>query len=119
VDQKEALELLVKYELAFGGKVADVSKTFLRVKTKVFHCMDTALFEGTEEEMLPLLQIAHLYTQEVLNEKDPKVFENMADFILEKTGGKPLFISLGADILAGNHRLRRIIERTTGGKEHG
>jgi hypothetical protein len=35
----------------------------------------------------------------------------MADFILDKTGGKPLFISLGADILAGNHRLRRIMEK--------
>lgn len=98
-----ALRSLVVYELGYGGIVIDVSPTHLIVRTQVLGSIDTTMFNGTEEEMRPLLEASAIVMEQVCND------QLSYDRIMRITGGSPLLIHLGADQLIGQARLQMAI----------
>lgn len=97
VDLKEAMDRLLRYELAFGGKISTITAETLEVKTRVLDCFDRTVFSGTKEEMEPLFASAALYL-----EAEKKV--NVDELLLkvgEVTGGKPLLVAMATPLLQG------------------
>lgn len=92
-----ALYGLVKYELGFGGVLAnDPADRFdmLRIRTRVFACIDTVTYKGPEDEMMKLY--AAVYTwykvrQEVYSETG-KLHDQSMTYLTKVTGGLPLLI---------------------------
>lgn len=50
-----ALIRLMLYEVGYGGEVTRVTKSRIDVRTQVLNCVDHVTFDGSEEEMRPLL----------------------------------------------------------------
>lgn len=107
-DPLDALASLAKYELGWGGQVVDVSESFIKVQTRVFHCLDTSIFEGPTVEMKPLFELVYFYT------KASQEFEGaIEDQAVDETGrwpdgiGRvPLFLSMLAPLVIGSNRLK-------------
>jgi len=101
-----ALDTMIYSELGFGGEIIEVSETRMVTETEIFSCIDTVVFEGSAEEMLPLLQTGYFYEQagqgsvkdEVLN----MTVENW-EKLPDNVKGKPIFVTtLGVWALARN-----------------
>lgn len=60
--RQDLIELIVKYELAYGGKVVVCEPTEIKVVTPVMHCIDTTIVTGTEEEMAGLYAICQIHS---------------------------------------------------------
>lgn len=58
---ERALISLVKYELAYGGNIEDISENngifSVITITRVLNKIDTMIFSGSKEEMQPLLMV--------------------------------------------------------------
>jgi hypothetical protein len=52
---------LLEFELGFGGAIKEITTTRLVTVTRIFNCLDTTVFEGSEEDMLPLLAVAYAW----------------------------------------------------------
>jgi hypothetical protein len=92
-----ALYGLVKYELGFGGVLATVpadSFDTLRIRTRVFHNIDTVTYKGPEDEMMKLHAAVYLWykvRQEVYAETGMLHDQSMT-YLTKVTGGLPLLI---------------------------
>lgn len=64
VKPSKALDILTNCELAFGGHIVSIEPTRVETRTVVMGCVDQSIFEGTEEEMRLLVEMATA-TQEV------------------------------------------------------
>lgn len=104
---EDALETFLLYEVGFGGRVTDVSETRVEIVTSVMNCLDTTVFEGTAEAMLPLVQVAVVAVKVQAETRTPS--DHVMDRIMEITKGNPLLIKLSSGMLIGEDHLRRIM----------
>ncbi|MFC1598582.1 hypothetical protein ACFL2U_01030 [Patescibacteria group bacterium] len=100
----DALGTMIFSELGFGGKIIELTETRIVTLTTVMAAIDTVIFEGTQEEMLPLLQTAYYYLKagenhDEIMEQTLKQWESLP----EEVKGKPLFVTtLGVWAFARN-----------------
>lgn len=93
-----ALYGLVKYELAFGGQLANDPKTdtlkTLRIRTRVFATQDTVTYTGPDAEMLVLHAAVYLWykARHEVYDKAGALHEKAISNLTEVTGGMPLLI---------------------------
>lgn len=73
-----ALISLVKYELGYGGVITQLTKTKIVVNTRILNCSDIVTFEGSENDMRPLVEAASLYCQAAQTMR-PAITEIVAD----------------------------------------
>jgi hypothetical protein len=102
----DALESLVIYELGYGGKIMKIERDKLVLFTQVLSTQDTVTFEGTEDEMLPLLQFCAVYSQVSGHDE---INEAVIDNTLNRLGplsGKPLFITGALPMFVGQSRIK-------------
>jgi hypothetical protein len=107
-DPLEAVAHLARVELAWGGHVVDVGENHIKVETQLPCYLDTAIFEGPTEELMPLFELVHFYME---------ASEKYGDLIVDETvnytrhlpvgvRGVPLFLVMMAPLLAGSNRLK-------------
>jgi len=101
-----ALSTLMWSELGFGGNITEATGTRLTVVTRVLACIDTTVFEGTEEEMRILNEAAYYYL-EACQKGDTVIDGVLADLarLPNGKGGVPLIINMAAPMLIGRNRL--------------
>jgi hypothetical protein len=92
------------YEIGYGGRPIEVTPTRISIRTLVMSCVDTTIFEGSEEEMIPLLSALGAYFSAV----DTTSQEEMVERIIELTGGNALLVTMGSGLIMGREILRRI-----------
>jgi hypothetical protein len=103
----KALELLVLYELGYGGVVTDFSSSKVVVETDILSgaIKDTTIFEGSKEEMKLLLRIAACHTALINFETSRNAVFGKAIDVLETLpngiGNVPFYISLISPFLIG------------------
>jgi hypothetical protein len=106
VTQDKALERLVVYELGYGGSPTRVEPTVVEVDTQVLGCQDRTVWEGSVEEMQPLVEIcawvAHTYTEEV----HAALANSLAPKLMEVTHGNPFLVANISGLLIGKARLQ-------------
>ena len=102
----QALSTLMWSELGFGGNITEATGTKLTVVTRVLACIDTTVFEGTEEEMRILNEAAYYYLK-ACQQEDTVIDGVLADLarIPNGKGGVPLIINMAAPMLIGRNRL--------------
>jgi hypothetical protein len=105
---QDALNSLVKYELGYGGRVANIFEVGeniqIKTVTQVLACIDTTWFEGSREEMLPLVTACHLWSQ-VVQKGTP---EGLIDQLMKVTEGNPMLLTMTAPLLIGGSRVKGI-----------
>jgi hypothetical protein len=72
---------LLEFELGFGGTVGFLSMTRVTTRTRIFDKIDTTIFEGSEEDMRPLLKCLLYFFK--LNSKHKKYDETVMQRINE------------------------------------
>lgn len=102
----QALESLVIYELGYGGRITELSATRAVVKTTVMNCLDTTIFEGSEEDMAPLVHVSALAAKHH-GFQDERSKQEALDAVMAFTKGNPLLIKLGGDLIIGQYTVRR------------
>ncbi|MEK9154569.1 MAG: hypothetical protein AAB596_00645 [Patescibacteria group bacterium] len=81
-DPLEAVAHIAEKEFIWGGQIVEVSETRITVKTKVLHCLDTSIFEGSIEEMKPLFKFACYMTEIIQRESEIKNFDRFGSVSL-------------------------------------
>jgi hypothetical protein len=106
-----ALQLLIEFELGYGGQLIDVSPTKVVTETQVLGCQDKTEFMGSEEEMKPLVHFAGvtigLFEMAITNDK-------IVDLLVKKTQGKAMLLANYAPILVGQGAMRGAIGHMLG-----
>lgn len=101
----EAFELLVVYELGYGGRVVDLTEERIVVETHIMGCIDLTTFSGPKEEMALLVKAAVVASQ-----LDPIKMEGVSDRLIEEileiTKGIPLLLKLGSGRFVGTARVK-------------
>ena len=104
----DALQLLVEFELGYGGRVADVGPAFIETHTEVLGCKDRLTFKGSEKDMEPLLAVcaaSHgLFREAILNDK-------VGDALIKVTKGKPLLLCNYGPILVGTGVMKGVMSQ--------
>lgn len=57
----DAILSAIVYELGFGGRIVEFTDAKLSVETRVLAALDTVVFEGSVEEMHPLLEAVAVF----------------------------------------------------------
>lgn len=106
VSPSSALSTLMWSELGFGGDITEATGTRLTVVTRVLACIDTTVFEGSEQDMRMLNEAAYYYLK-ACQKKDTVIDGVLADLarIPNGKGGVPLIINMAAPMLIGRNRL--------------
>lgn len=112
---KRALESLLVYELGYGGVIEEITPTKVVVKTRIMSCIDTTIFTGSEEDMAMLVEAASIsldadIVKMVTKDKaDNGIADAISTYVLKKTNGNPLLISLGSGMMLGSISIRLIM----------
>ncbi|MDF1496610.1 MAG: hypothetical protein P1P90_00940 [Patescibacteria group bacterium] len=99
---------LAQMELAYGARVTEASETRIVVKTRVFACVDTSVFEGTEEEMEPLVELVYFYLK-AETEHGKEILDHAVSTAMSLPGGvgrKPFYLSMLTPLLLGGNKLK-------------
>ena len=56
-----AIVSFVKYELGYGGRLADFSDTMITIETPIMNKIDTTVYSGEASDIDKLLQVADLW----------------------------------------------------------
>lgn len=104
----QAMQLLLQYELGFGGFIRKFEPAFISVRTKVLGCIDDTEFSGSENDMKYLYSAVGYYYM-LRN----KFEDNDIDRFISATKGNPLLITAFGrtpEILAGRqyHKIAAI-----------
>ena len=59
--QIQALFSLMVFEVAYGGQVEEITPRHIRVRTNLMGCIDITRFDGSDEEMRPLVLAVYYY----------------------------------------------------------
>lgn len=100
----DAVERLVRFELGYGGNVVSVEEkdgiiTIITV-TRMMGCVDRTYFEGSAEDMRPLMEACYFFAQ-ACERKDPIVKEVTARLTEGPTGGMPFLVANLGPLLIG------------------
>lgn len=114
VEVEQAFRSLVEGELKFGGRIKEASDTLLVTETRILggSSIDVTYFEGSEEDMAPLLAVACAY-EKVLAEQNGEVLDEAYDQMKkfgEKVAGSPLFVTSLAPLLIGQATLKKALD---------
>lgn len=104
-----ALEILLRWELGFGGMVTTVSPTSITVVTDVFGgCVDTVVLSGSERDMVPLLQAVYFWAQATTDHFRELVMDRVLDALPQERGGGylPFYVANLGPILYGENLVR-------------
>jgi hypothetical protein len=109
---ERALKSLIDAELKFGGRIKDLSPTKVVVETQVLACLDTTYFEGSKEEMEPLVVISYYYAKAQAEQRDGIVEDAVSEYekLPPNVKGSPFFVVNLSPMIFGNATLRRAIE---------
>jgi len=83
-----AVEKLLRFEMAYGGQITEVTDTSLTVVTCIFACKDTTKFVGPAEEMAPVIRAGLLYTELAGYQREKDI-----DALIQRTSGLPLLVT--------------------------
>ncbi|OGY62381.1 MAG: hypothetical protein A2745_00100 [Candidatus Harrisonbacteria bacterium RIFCSPHIGHO2_01_FULL_44_13] len=105
---EQAMESLVKYELGYGGRITEASPTRIVVQTRVLgHCLDTTIFEGSEEEMRPLRAATYYFLRACGEQMTDLVFEQAFTDLSRKDGtALQAIVAWAGPLIIGRHRVR-------------
>lgn len=105
----EALNGLLQFELGFGGHVEDIKEDgdliTITVVTKVMGCKDTVYYQGTKEDMRPLLEAIHFWAMAC--EHDNGTIDRAVQTMCNEKGTMSPFIAVNfGPLLIGQGRVR-------------
>ncbi len=121
----DAFERFVIYELGYGGRITDLDffeddqgggSATVKVETRVLGCVDTMTLVGPLNEMKLILQVAALASEH--HGFSEGSMDRTINAIMEFTGGSPLLMHMGGDMIAGQHTIRNICVALMGGTAH-
>lgn len=109
---EQCLLLLVKFEIGYGGRITELEKTKISVRTSVMNCVDTTTFQGDEEDMAPLYMAAAmdaLITNCKMEQNNGNPFSDKdVSRLMDITGGNPLLLKMGAGMILGGGQTKAI-----------
>lgn len=99
---EKAMEMLVVYELGYGGQIQEIQDDLVKVRTRVFGAIDNTTFIGSNKDMELLVKTA------LLSVEVGKVKTTDAEIskVVDKTDGNPFLIEHGAGMILGHGRAR-------------
>lgn len=102
----EALVLMTKFELGYGGRVHSTSDTQVYIITQVLGCVDQVTFSGSKEEMFRLVAVARSHQLVMC---DDKLVDAAISRLVQHLGDTPgakgmstFYFTAMAPILAGS-----------------
>lgn len=101
------------YEIAYGGRVVELSETKVTTKTQIMNCVDYTDFSGPKEEMEVLVAVAALCVKHDAR-NHPASFDAAAEQTRRVTGGNPLLVKLGGDYILGQFSIRNVLAAVLG-----
>lgn len=114
-DPLKAVASLAEYELGWGGRIVNVGNTRLQVETWIFSCVDTSIWEGSAEEMKPLLELAYLYDLAAAEHQDQLIQRAVEQSHV--LNGNALLITMAAPLIMGANRLKVAVMLACGVQE--
>lgn len=102
----KALKVLLECEFGFGCNVTSICETEVSVTTELMGCHDTTILLGPKEEMALVIKAAAYYSFIKDQMYKPEYRKNLAQQVLDMTGGNPLVITMGAGLFTGISFLR-------------
>lgn len=109
---EKALECLVGAELKYGGHITKLTPTEVVVETRVMACLDTTYFEGSEEEMAPLVALAYYYSK-ARSEQNGEIVEDCVsqlEKLPEQIRGNAFFVVNLSPQILGSSTLKRALQ---------
>ena len=104
---EDALELMLRYELGYGGRVLDITERSVVTQTRVLSKIDTTTFTGSPEDMALLLAGVHAW----LEAERGVNMDNVISQVLEIPGAnRPLICRNLLGIFRGDAVTRRMSE---------
>lgn len=115
-DLEGAFKTLVDGELKFGGRLKDATLCFLKIETSILggSSIDTTFFEGTSEEMAPLVAVALAYEKELGDHRDDiceEAFETLRKLETSREGVSALMCAHMGPLLIGEGALNRAVRK--------
>lgn len=97
-----ALVALIIYELGYGGRVVSTERNRIEVITRVLGAEDHVVFEGSEEEIEPLLMgiLLHEEMRKAMREST-EVVDKLSHDLMRVSNGNAFLVAYGAPLLAG------------------
>ena len=100
----EALKSLVVYELGYGGQITNLDyPTRIKVETRILSKIDTAVFEGSKEEMKPLFEATYFFLKATTEHSD-LIVENAVAKLNRELGelaGIPFYLEIAGPMVIG------------------
>lgn len=100
-----AVHDLLMNELSFNGMVTEITKTSVTIVTRVLNCVDTTVYSGEEDDMLPLLAVIHAWYSV---DHDGAVNEAI-DHLKETVGLRAFYVTHALPLMVGQNKLDRIL----------
>ncbi|QVD49168.1 hypothetical protein LUCX_98 [Xanthomonas phage vB_XciM_LucasX] len=107
VSPSKAFASLIIYELGYGGTITELSETKLIVQTCVMSKIDHVVFEGTKEEMEPLLQYVAIFHQLSSEDDIGRIFDALEGTALKEKLLRPLYLTTAGIMMVGGSRAHR------------
>jgi hypothetical protein len=104
--QMKALKLLLECEFGFGCTVISIGDSDVSVQTELMGITDTTALTGSKEEMALIVKAAAYYSHIKDQMYKPDYRKNLAQHVLDMTGGNPRVISMGLGMFTGISFLR-------------
>ena len=104
----EALVSMLKFEYGYGGRPTVIRPTRVATFTTVLNCRDRTVWEGSEEEMRPLVLVSRAFLDTLHPEVNHVLAETLAPKLHEASGGNAFLVSGLAPLFAGGARLRML-----------
>lgn len=105
----KALELLIIYDIGYGGSVKKFGENGIRCVTQVMGKLDTDTYESTDSEEFSLMEeasdLANAYENLIRNEDKDTSFRDLVKI----TNGNPLLISMGIGLLTSMRKVKFIL----------
>lgn len=105
---KEALQQLIVSELGFGGRITQMEEDKICVDTYILNCRDVTTFEGSQEDMSLLFE-AGVTSIQISQCKNPALFDQQVDKVMEITKGNPLLIKLASPMIFGASNIKLLL----------
>lgn len=96
----KAVVSLIRYELGYGGSITDVTSTRIEVRTSMMGRYDITTWEGSEEEMEPLLRAISVWYG-VKQKRGAKYSTSFAQKLIKSGLNKPIHVAMGAILAQG------------------
>lgn len=104
----EALHHMVEFEYGYGGHPVQITPTLVEVHTQILACHDRVVWEGSVDEMAPLVEVSQYFAATFTKNVNDALAEVLAPKLLEITKGNPLLVTGLAGMFVGKARLKTV-----------